>query len=649
MRLLVSVLFVSPLAAQFGGFTVVGTEASSWPRVLSSVGLHQVAAAEASVFVVRPGTGLTAGWEQKVGAGAFVILEGDSALARSFGFHAGTKATQLADLVDVHQPKLPLIFEKPLEVPLFSVPAEARIFASERWTNAPAIAGFRRGRGAVLWVAASPGPEGYERFPFIPQAMTDLGFEAPFRSNRIWAFFDYSYRARVDVDYFAAKWHAAGISALHVASWHFYDIDTERDAYLRRLIEACHRQGILVYAWLELPHVSEKFWAEHPQWREQTALRQDAQLDWRKLMNLADPDCFRAVSAGVAGMVSRFDWDGVNLAELYYESLEGASNPARFTPMNAAVRAAFRTVPGGFDPIELWSTRKDAASLRLFLDFRAGLARQLQETWLTEAESWRKAKPDLDIVLTHVDDRFDTGMHDAIGADTSQVLPLMAAHDFTFLIEDPATVWNLGPKRYPAIADRYPHSPKIAIDINIVARYQDVYPTKQQTGLELFQLVHLASQSFARVALYFENSLLTADLPLLPFAAGVTKRVSTVGANTVVDSDFGVGIRWTGLAQVDGHPWPVGDGSTVWLPAGAHTIATGTASSPLQLRSLNGSLRSANATASGLDFNYESASRALACLERPPKSLTIDGKPSPVRMAGNTLLLPRGQHSVSLR
>ena len=61
------------------------------------------------------------------------------------------------------------------------------------------------------------------------------------------------------------------------------------------MIEACHRHAILVYAWLELPHVSEKFWADHPAWREKTALGQDAQLDWRKLMNLENPECHRAV------------------------------------------------------------------------------------------------------------------------------------------------------------------------------------------------------------------------------------------------------------------------------------------------------------------------------------------------------------------
>jgi hypothetical protein len=76
-----------------------------------------------------------------------------------------------------------------------------------------------------------------------------------------------------------------------------------------------------------------------------------------------------------------------------------------------------------------------------------------------------------------------------------------SSHSFTFLIEDPATVWNLGAQRYQAIAERYrpltPHTEKLAIDLNIVDRYQNVYPTKQQTGTELFQLVHQAADQLS--------------------------------------------------------------------------------------------------------------------------------------------------------
>jgi hypothetical protein len=84
------------------------------------------------------------------------------------------------------------------------------------------------------------------------------------------AFFDGAYCSRVDLDYFAKRSRAAGIGALHVAGWHYYEANAEQDAYLRRLIEARHKQAILVYVWLELPHVSEQFWADHPEWREKT-------------------------------------------------------------------------------------------------------------------------------------------------------------------------------------------------------------------------------------------------------------------------------------------------------------------------------------------------------------------------------------------
>ena len=104
---------------------------------------------------------------------------------------------------------------------------EAQVFARERWTGAPLIAGFKRGAGAVLWVAAPPGERGHERFPYLLNALADLGLEPPFRTNRLWAFFDSAYRSRVDVDYFAARWRKAGIAALHVAAWHNFEPDPE--------------------------------------------------------------------------------------------------------------------------------------------------------------------------------------------------------------------------------------------------------------------------------------------------------------------------------------------------------------------------------------------------------------------------------------
>jgi hypothetical protein len=646
----VNILLLVPLAAQtrLPYFSVLSEDPGAWPAILSSIGLLRQPAAVSRVFVARTGSPASTEWNARVSNGALLILEGESSLAEMFGFRRTAESARVTGLTDCRNPTLAIVWEKGLELPVYELPAGAQVFSRDRWSKAPLMAGFRRGSGAVLWIAVPPGERGYERFPYLLNALCDLGLEPPFRSGRLWAFFDSAYRSRVDLDYFAARWRAAGISALHVAAWHFFEPDAQQDAYLRSLIESCHRQGILIYAWLELPHVSEKFWADHPNWREKTAVLQDAQLDWRKLMNLANRDCSRAVAAGVKNLIGRFDWDGVNLAELYFESLEGIANPSRFTPMNADVRAEFKAL-GGFDPLDLFRSPTDAAR-RAFLDYRATLAQRIEGEWLSEIESLRRTRPDLDLVLTHVDDQFDEGMRDAIGADAGRVLPLLDSHSFTFLVEDPATVWHLGPQRYQTIADRYRaltrHADKLAVDLNIVERYQNVYPTKQQTGTELFQLVHAAVAGFPRVALYFENSLLAPDLALLPSAAAPVTRFEKVGPKAVLDSPSAVGLPWKGPAIVDGQPWPVLDAATVWLPAGPHSVEPGGPVASIHVLRFNGELKAARIVdAATIEFSYESSARAIALLDRIPAFVQVDGAPAPPPRDA-ALLLPRGQHVV---
>jgi len=104
------------------------------------------------------------------------------------------------------------------------------------------------------------------------------------------------------------------------------------------------------------------------------------------------------------------------------------------------------------------------------------------------------------------------------------VLPILDTHTFTFLIEDPATSGNLGRNgtRHcgafttpsPAMGD------KLAIDLNIVDRYQNVYPTKQQTGTELFDWSTTRHATSSASRCIFENSLLASG----PGAAALRRR-----------------------------------------------------------------------------------------------------------------------------
>lgn len=661
MRSLVRLLLLTAAPVTASGYTysfhVAGTDPGSWPNILSAVGLSDGIYGPTNLFILRDGApGTAAQWLDQVDKGAVIVLEGKSEIADALGIRASRKRVVVRSIVDAREPELSIVWEKAVEIPIFDVPRDARVFTVERWQQAPVLAAIRHGAGWALWLATSPGTQGYERYPYLVQALADIGVAPPFRAARLTAFFDSAYRSRVDLDYFAARWRSAGIAALHVAAWHYFEPEAQGDEYLKRLIDACHRNGILVYAWLELPHVSEKFWADHPEWREKTALLQDAQLDWRKLMNLENPAAFDAVSRGVRELLQRFDWDGVNLAELYFESLEGAANPARFTPMNEDVRRDFGAAKG-FDPLTLFQgPAPEPQRLREFLDYRAELARGLQAKWIAQIETLRREKPDLDLVLTHVDDRFDSRMRELIGADAGKVLPLLQQHDFTFLIEDPATIWNLGPQRYPQIAERYrpltERFDKLAIDINIVERYQDVYPTKQQTGTELFQLVHVASQSFPQVALYFENSILKPDLALLAAASAAVDRVERDGDRLTIASKDGVGVRWSGPALVNGRLWPIRDADTLWLPPGPALIEPAPRDCDVRVLDFNGQVQSAQVTDGGIELSYRSSARAIAVVSARPQAIKLDGRKIELTFLGSgdrfVVVLPRGQHLLTL-
>jgi hypothetical protein len=583
------------------------------------------------------------------------VLEGQSLAAEMFGFRGTPERVRVRRMEEARRPGLSIIWERETELARSVVPPQARVFAKDKWSGAPLLAGYRKGAGAVLWLATDPGEQGYERFPYVPHALRDLGFDPPFEARNLWAFFDSSYRLRADPDYFARRWRAAGIAGLHVAAWHFFERDAGRDAYLENLIQSCHREGIAVYAWLELPHVSDRFWADHPAWREKTADQKDAHLDWRKLMNLANPDCARAVKSGVSDLILRFSWDGVNLAELYFESLEGPANPSRFTPMNADVRAEFER-EAGFDPLSLFQGAVDASRMKQFLEFRVRLARRMQHQWLTALDELRSQRPDLDIVLTHVDDQLDDRMRDAIGAESAGLLPWVAERGFTFLVEDPATVWHLSPGRYRELARRYEslttERKRVAVDINVVERYQDVYPTKVQTGLELFQLLQSASSAFARVALYFEKSILPEDLPFLPAASAVVDRLRITEHGLEVETSRTIFLRWEGGATVNGRPWAFGDGERVLLPPGLHRISEGN-DVGFKVLDFTGELLAAEFSApAGIRFEYESEGRAFAAVSREPVVLRLDGKVRPAILEARdgrwVVALPRGKHVVEL-
>ena len=109
------------------------------------------------------------------------------------------------------------------------IPADFQVFASERWKGASGNCGQAHPpRSGPLDRDLSPVASGIERYPYLLQALVDLGLDLPLATTKLWAFFDSSYRIRADVDYLARRWRQTGTSVLHVAAWHNMEPDPAR-------------------------------------------------------------------------------------------------------------------------------------------------------------------------------------------------------------------------------------------------------------------------------------------------------------------------------------------------------------------------------------------------------------------------------------
>jgi hypothetical protein len=77
-------------------------------------------------------------------------------------------------------------------------------------------------------------------------------------------------------------------------------------------------------------------------------------------------------------------------------------------------------------------------------------------------------------------------------------------------------------------------------------------------------------------------------------------------------------------------------------------IAASRTAPPIRLTDLNAELLSAVVIPAGLEFTYHSAARAMALFDAPIGRVTIDGTEARPERAGTAILLPRGEHKVTI-
>jgi hypothetical protein len=555
-----------------------------------------------------------------------------------------------------------------------------QVLYSDSSSGHPLVVSGSLGKGKYIVLAPhldALSGQGYSRFPTLVNAIASvLNVQPPFKRRAVDAYFDPGYRLNTSIEELAGLWHQWGIRAVHASAWYYNS--TPRYDY-KRLIDAAHKNGILVYAWLEWPHVGYGFWNQHPEWRQKTALLQDAKLDWLRLMDLQNPDCM-AAALNELSQEMELDWDGVDIAEFTItgaggEALEGPSRPDYFTSFGTSMRSEFSKL-GGFDPLELENPnsvhfwKRDSVGLEKFFSYRKvvnnRLLRQVVE-FVVNLE--KKGSRDWELIHTIVDNTLHPEFDHLLGFDLKATLALLKEFNITLNVEDPYMEWTEPPIRYrrlrQTLASLIPERNSM-IDINVVPIHplgQRGFPSEQATGTEFLQQAQAAAERNGRVCVYCESSVFEHDWSLVPGAmsTGSTVQKNADGWEVCTPATVVLDLEIKGLSPVlDGKLWPCYGRDGVILPAGTHQLSFAQKDKPphsnpqsLRVMDIGGELIECRKTSTGLELTYVSPSRCLVTFDTLPKGFLLDDSSAdlPVlRSKGRFVVLaPSGRHKLSIQ
>jgi hypothetical protein len=535
-----------------------------------------------------------------------------------------------------------------------------------------------QGRGKCMIAAPNLDPisgGGYARFPTLVNAMARyFDCASPFRRQSVDAYFDPGYRYAVSAESLATFWQARGIRAVHAAAWYY---NGPMPYNYRELIDAAHRHGVLVYAWLEWPHIGKGFWDLHPEWRQKNALLQDAKFDFLHLMDLQNPDCMNAALDDL-GRLLALDWDGVDIAEFTItgaggEALQGPSRPECFTSFGQPMRREFNSV-AGFDPLELENPasphfwQRDSSGLVKFFEYRRvannRLLRHVVE-FIVDRE--KKEKRDWELIHTIVDNSLHPEFDRLLGFDLESTLKLVREFGITLNVEDPYMEWDEPPVRYrrlrqtlrALIPDR-----ASMIDINVVPSHpttQVGFASEQATGAEFLQQLQAAAELQGRVCIYAESSVFDDDWQLVPhaMAAGSMIRPSIKGWDVQASATVTLDHHGEAVPFLDGKRWGCYGPEGIVLPGGRHVLSFPGGSTPkaaarsdLRVEAIDGELVKCGMIAGGVDLVYSSPCRCLITLSSRPSKIFVDGVRRRLSLLNGhdatVIMAPSGTHRLRL-
>lgn len=609
--------------------------------------------------------------------GGFLITDTKNDLVTELGFRFGSSFLRVTNVQDEIFPEERIVWRNAEPAIKFDTEQEAEVYASDQATGAALAVATSFGKGKVLFFGTRFDPLthlGTSHYPFfIEYVRRAFGLGPMVRRDDLDMFFDPGFRNTVSIEHLVAQWVNQGIRRIHVAAWHEYPKYTYD---YERLIRLAHGNGMLVYAWLEPPQVTHKFWLEHPQWREKNHRGEDVRPSWRYPVAMTDSACQDAMIGYYTGLLGRYAWDGVNIAELYFEAGRGFRDPHLWTPAHPSAdrevqsRFGFR-IGAVFDENSPRFWRRDQAAREALVSYRVEVLERVYRRLLDAVRPMRDSTPGFDVVVTAMDALGSPELREEIGVDMNSLLRLQREYGFRLCVQDPEHLWSTDPTRYAGIGERYgkllSRPGDLLLDLNILAfRKPDevtLFPTLIQTGTEAFHLVRSASLGAPRVLTYAESSVNPQDMVYLAYAAAPDVVLQRDGRAQIVRSERAFLLQvppGVSAVTIDGAPVLPVRGNLVLIPAGerrvgiAEPAAFGFSAHEVQPRLLSatGNILDVGYASRTVTFRYESEGRMLAMFDREPVAVRVDGAPvaaTPMKgLGGWSIFLPPGAHSAEV-
>lgn len=608
--------------------------------------------------------------------GGRLVLDGPSPLSQSVGVQRQKRTIKVRNVEEMLYGTQTAVWNPPANVPRFAVQNTLSVYARDEDSEMPVavLGGFQEGRFLYLGARFDPISKlGFTRYPyFIHYLREGFKLNLPAQRKQLELYFDPALAKRQGAeDKLAEQWSRMGVRAIYAAAYQFWP---KWSYNYQHLVDVCHRNGILVYAWFEFPHVSMKFWEEHPEWRARTATGEDGHVGWRHHMDLDIPECREAVFNFAVDFLNKYEWDGVNIAELNYDTVNGPETPKSYLPMGATTRSAF-LAQNNFDPILLFSPdspyywQRNRTALKKFETYRAQRVMEWHRDLLDRITPVAKAR-DMEIIVTMLDSLHSKTLNRDTGVDSRLILSLMDRYPFTLQVEDPSHFWAEAPDRYQKFTETYlkliKDRRRLMFDINVVPDRnieKSHSPTQTAMGIELAQTVIAARQASGRVAVYSEGTVPYPDIEALSRVLAHDAILKNLSNSWTVESKEAIILNAPGSwqnYQVNGQVWPGWGEAAIVMPAGKHQISPVERKFQLMDKSIldirllrfSGDMDSLMPTQQGFEFAYDSPLRTIALLNREPHDIQIDGRKAdaqPVSNAGNwSIRLPSGKHRVEI-